>query len=47
MALATAIDATLFSWDASQSESEQPRFGFAPALSPDGKRAELRAFGAF
>ena len=47
-ALASAVDAALFSWDKPKVASDDaPLFGVAPVLSRDGKRAELRAFGTF
>jgi|SRR6185369_81191 len=45
---AVAIDAGLLSW--SKVEAETPaarRLGFAPVISNDGKRGELRVFGTF
>jgi len=48
LAVASAVDAALFSWDApTVGPPEALQFGIAPALSLDGKRAELRAFGTF
>ena len=48
MALASAIDASLFSYENRKPEAyAASTFGIAPALSPDGKRGELRAFGTF
>jgi hypothetical protein len=46
--LSTALDAGLFSYDRPQKRTQtSARFGLLPYLSQDGKRAELRAFGAF
>jgi hypothetical protein len=48
VAIASALDAALFSWDKPQTNAAaQPELGLVPVLSPDGKRAELRAFGTF
>jgi hypothetical protein len=48
VAVASALDAGLFSWDKPNRElSAEPELGLTPVLSPDGKRAELRAYGAF
>jgi hypothetical protein len=48
IALASAIDAALFSWDSPRAkEPDAASFGFAPVFAPDGKRAELRAYGKF
>ncbi|HEY1534985.1 MAG TPA: hypothetical protein VGF76_13255 [Polyangiaceae bacterium] len=45
---ASAIDTAAFSWDNPQPEKPAAAsFGFAPVLSADGKRGELRAFGTF
>lgn len=48
LAVASALDAGLFSWDKPNREAAaKPEFGLSPVLSRDGKRAELRAFGTF
>jgi len=48
LAVASALDAGLFSWDNPQIEARAtPELGFTPVFSPDGKRAELRAYGTF
>lgn len=48
LAVASALDAGLFSWENPPREARtKPELGFTPVLSPDGKRAELRAYGTF
>ncbi|HEY3664369.1 MAG TPA: hypothetical protein VGL19_00155 [Polyangiaceae bacterium] len=48
MALASALDASLFAWDKPEPKaSTGASFGLTPVLSADGKRGELRAFGQF
>lgn len=46
--LASALDAGLFAYENRRTELDATsRFGLAPAISADGKRGELRAFGTF
>jgi hypothetical protein len=45
---AVAIDAGALSWAPIKAEAPAaPRLGFAPVISSDGKRGELRVFGTF
>lgn len=46
--LASVLDAGLFSYERRSADVEaSSRFGLSPALSADGKRGELSAFGTF
>jgi hypothetical protein len=46
--LASVLDAGLFSYESRGADAEATsRFGLSPALSADGKRGELSAFGTF
>jgi hypothetical protein len=48
LALTSVLDATLFAWDNPNPKPvTSASFGLTPALSPDGKSGELRAFGQF
>jgi len=48
LAFASLLDAAAFSYDDPSAErSQSAKFGLAPFLSADGKRAELRAYGTF
>ncbi len=48
MLAASMIDATALAWAPTKAEAPvAPRLGFAPVISNDGKRGELRVFGSF